>query len=228
MSDSNDYNNFENDDFDEEWDEEKWEQFFQQEDEQKRRLEELIEKYGFSEEGLRRAFEEMGYDIPYDSEEEDDIEEQDRPEDEDIDELLEQQYGSWSPEFNARSNLENAHPLFHDCYHFILNMMRIFKHVSITSKEHPLVTFQSGLFECMSKLIRAGYDDIDFNLEAERGLILAALKRARRSLFNSLLTIPKLFELNILNQANLKQFRYEITDLLKQINQEIVHYKNQH
>ena len=105
--------------------------------------------------------------------------------------------------------------------------MKMLRHVDIKYREHPVVTFQSGLFECMSKLIRAGYDDIEFNMEAERGLILAALKRSRKALFLSLLTIPKMDNLKILSYTTQKLFRHEITGLLKRINAEIIHYKNE-
>jgi len=228
MSDSDFFDDFDDDyDDDDEWDEEMWEQYFQQEDEQKRRLEELINKYGFTEQGLRLAFKELGYPIPDESDDEPDQQEQNDDE-QNIDSLLEEQYGNWSPDLSSRSILENAHPLFSNCYQLILKMIKTLKYVDIESKDHPVVAFQSGLFECMSKLIRAGYDDIDFKLEAERGLILAALKRARKSLFTSLLTIPKLEEIKIISRTTLNIFRNEINPLLKEINQEILHYKHEH
>ena len=101
------------------------------------------------------------------------------------------------------------------------------RHINVGYKDHPIVIFQSGLFESMSKLIRAGYDDLDYKMEAERGLILAALKRARKSLYLSLLTIPKLDEMKILSHTTQNLFRNEITNLLKEINQEILHHKKE-
>ena len=62
MFEDSDYDDFDDDEFDEEeWSEDQWEEFFQEEDDQKRRLQELLDKYGFTEEGLRKAFEEMGF-----------------------------------------------------------------------------------------------------------------------------------------------------------------------
>jgi len=100
--------------------------------------------------------------------------------------------------------------------------MKSLRHIRVKHREHPIIIFQTGLFECMSKLIQAGYDDIDSKLEAERGLILAALKRARKALFLSLLTIPKLKALRIFSQTTLTFYQNEITELLKQINREIM------
>ena len=58
MFDDSEYDDFDDEEYeDEEWGEEDWENFFQQEDDQKRRLQEFLYKYGFTEEGLRRAFE---------------------------------------------------------------------------------------------------------------------------------------------------------------------------
>lgn len=212
---------------DEEWDEERWEQLFQREDDHKRRLEELLDKYGYSEQGLMKAFEEMGYQI----EEGEDISDFDPLEDDDDDEsfeeYLDQQYDKWQPEESSEDHLDNAHPLFRDCYNLILKIMKMLRHVDIRHREHPVVTFQSGLFECMSKLIRAGYDDIDYKLEAEHGLILAALKRSRKALFLSLLTIPKLNKMKILSHTTQNIFRYEITGLLKRVNAEIIYEKNE-
>jgi len=223
MFDDSEYENFENDDFDdEEWSEEQWEEFFLEEDDQKRRLQELLDKYGFTEEGLRRAFEEMGFYIP---EEDDDFDEIDSLDelDNDIDDIIEQEYGDqWEPDISNLHHLQNAHPLFRNCYYLVLKIMKSLRHLRVKHRDHPIIIFQTGLFECMSKLIRAGYDDIDSKLEAERGLILAALKRARKALFLSLLTIPKLDALKIFSGTTLTLYRNEITELLKQINQEII------
>ncbi len=226
FDDFNEFDDFDDDLPDEEWDEQQWEEYFQKEDEQKRRLEELMDRYGYSEEGLRKAFEEMGYELP-DEEDLDFDEVEDEIEDDfSIDELLEEQYENWSAEESDHYFLENSHPLFRQVYQLILRMLKIFRHIDVGYREHPLVTFQTGLFECMSKLIRAGYDNIDDSLETEKGLILAALKRSRRSLFSSLLTIPQLKEMQIISRTTLAMFRHEINDLLKQVNQEIIFHKN--
>lgn len=230
FDDDDEYNDFDDDEFDddefddEEWDEEDWEKYFQQEDEQKRRLQELLDKYGFTEEGLRRAFEEMGYFIPDEDDEFDDIDDIDDLDeiDESIDDILEEEYGSWDPEITDQNHLQNAHPLFRTCYHLVLKIMRSLRHLRVKYRDHPIIIFQTGLFECMSKIIRAGYDDIDSNLESERGLILAALKRARKALFMSLLTIPRLDALKIFSSTTLTLYRNQITDLLRLINQEIL------
>jgi len=222
MFDDSSHDDFNDDEFDdEEWSEEQWEDFFQQEDDQKRRLQELLDKYGFTEEGLRRAFEEMGYYIPEEDDEFDEIDSLDEIED-DIDDILEQEYGSWEPDISDQSHLQNAHPLFRTCYYLVLKIMKSLRHIRVKHRDHPIIIFQTGLFECMSKLIRAGYDDIDSKLEAERGLILAALKRARKALFLSLLTIPRLDALKIFSDTTLTLYRNQITELLKQINQEII------
>ena len=219
------YDEFDDDFDEEEWNEEKWEQFFKQEDEQQRRLQKLIDKYGFSEQGLRRAFEEMGYYVPDENEllGINDLED----EEENIDEILEHDFSDWSPENSSREQLQNAHPLFRDCYNLILKVMKMLKYIDVGYREHPIITFQNGLFECMSKLIRAGYDDIDFKLEAERGLILAALKRSRKALFMSVLTIPKLDAMKIISYTTQNFFRNKINDLLRRINQEIIHFKQE-
>jgi len=218
MFDDHDYDDFDDEEFDaEEWGEEDWENFFQQEDEQKRRLQELLDKYGFTEEGLRRAFEEMGFYIP---EEDDDFDEFDDLDD--IDDILEDEYGSWEPEISIQDHLQNAHPLFRTCYYLVLKIMKSLRHIRVKHRDHPIIIFQTGLFECMSKIIRAGYDDIDSKLESEQGLILAALKRARKALFISLLTIPRLDALKIFSKTTLTLYRNQITELLKLINQEII------
>lgn len=222
-----DYNDFDDDDFedddfdDEEWDEEDWENFFQQEDEQKRRLQELLDKYGFTEEGLRKAFEEMGYYIPEEDDEFDEIDDLDEIDDT-IDDILDDEYGNWEPEITDQNHLQNAHPLFRTCYYLVLKIMKSLRHLRVKHRDHPIIIFQTGLFECMSKIIRAGYDDIDSKLESERGLILAALKRARKALFLSLLTIPRLDALKIFSSTTLTLYRNQITELLKLINQEII------
>jgi hypothetical protein len=227
MDERTDFDDFDEDfDEEEEWDEQRWEQFFQQEDDHKRRLEELLDKYGYSEQGLIKAFEEMGYQI----EEGDDISDLDpleEDEEKSYEKYLDQQDEDWQPEDTSGDQLDNAHPLFRDCYNLILKIMKMLRHVDIRHREHPVITFQSGLFECMSKLIRAGYDDIDYKLEAERGLILAALKRSRKALFLSLLTIPKMDKMKILSHTTQNLFRHEITGLLKRINAEIIHEKNE-
>jgi len=227
MFDDSDYEDFDDDDLDdeefddEEWDEEDWENFFRQEDEQKRRLQELLDKYGFSEEGLRRAFEEMGYYIPDEDEDFDDIDDLEEIDD-NIDEILEDEYGSWEPEISDQNHLQNAHPLFRTCYFLVLKIMKSLRHLRVKYRDHPIIVFQTGLFECMSKIIQAGYDDIDSKLESEQGLILAALKRARKALFLSLLTIPRLEALKIFSSTTLTLYRNQITELLKLINQEII------
>ncbi len=229
MSDHSDFDDF-NDDFEEEWDENKWEAFFQHEDEQKRRLQELLDKYGFTEEGLRRAFEELGYHFV---DEEEDLDDFNFDDDEDfdddlndnLDEILDDDIDEWSHEISNHGHLQNAHPLFRACYNLVLKIMKMLKHINIGHRDHPLVIFQTGLFEAMSKLIRAGYDDMDSKIEAEQGLILAALKRSRRSLFLSLMTISKLEALRIFSHTTLILFRNEITALLKQINEEIIRNK---
>lgn len=227
MFEDDDYHDLDDDEFeDEEWDEEDWEQFFQQEDEQKRRLQELLDKYGFTEEGLRKAFEEMGFYIAEEDDEFDEIDDLDNMDD-DIDDILEEQYGSWEPEITDQSHLQNAHPLFRTCYHLVLKIMKSLRHIRVKHRDHPIIIFQTGLFECMSKIIRAGYDDIDSKLESERGLILAALKRARQALFISLLTIPRLDALKIFSSTTLTLYRNQITELLKLINQEIIHNKKE-
>jgi len=213
---------------DDEWDEQKWEKYFQQEDEQKRRLQELLDKYGFTEEGLRRAFEELGYHI---SDEEQNPENIDPLDDfidkhnDNADETMDDNYEDWTGERSSLDHLQNAHPLFQSCYSLILKIMKILRHVKINHRDHPLIIFQTGLFEAMSKLIRAGYDDMEMKLESEPGLILAALKRSRRSLYLSLLTIPKLHALRIFTHTTLTLFRNEITSLLAQINEEIIRNK---
>jgi hypothetical protein len=223
MFDDSDFNDFDDEEFDgEEWSEQEWEEFFQEEDDQKRRLQELLDKYGFTEEGLRKAFEEMGYYIPEDDDDLTDIDSLDELDD-DIDDIIEQEYGDeWEPEISDQSHLQNAHPLFRSCYYLVLKIMKSLRHLRVKHRDHPIIIFQTGLFECMSKLIRAGYDDIDSKLEAEQGLILAALKRARKALFLSLLTIPRLDALKIFSGTTLILYRNEITELLKQINQEII------
>lgn len=223
MFDDSDFNDFDDEEFDgEEWSEQEWEEFFQEEDDQKRRLQELLDKYGFTEEGLRKAFEEMGYYIPEDDDDLTDIDSLDELDD-DIDDIIEQEYGDeWEPEISDQSHLQNAHPLFQSCYYLVLKIMKSLRHLRVKHRDHPIIIFQTGLFECMSKLIRAGYDDIDSKLEAEQGLILAALKRSRKALFLSLLTIPRLDALKIFSGTTLTLYRNEITELLKQINQEII------
>jgi hypothetical protein len=223
MFDDSDFNDFDDEEFDgEEWSEQEWEEFFQEEDDQKRRLQELLDKYGFTEEGLRKAFEEMGYYIPEDDDDLTDIDSLDELDD-DIDDIIEHEYGDeWEPEISDQSHLQNAHPLFRSCYYLVLKIMKSLRHLRVKHRDHPIIIFQTGLFECMSKLIRAGYDDIDSKLEAEQGLILAALKRARKALFLSLLTIPRLDALKIFSGTTLILYRNEITELLKQINQEII------
>ncbi len=221
MFDESDYDNFENDDHDEEWDEEQWEKFFQEEDNQKRRLQELLDKYGYTEEGLRRAFEELGYYIPEDEDETNYIDAPDEV-DENIDEILERESDNWEPDISDLNHLQNAHSLFRKCYYLVLKIIKSLRYIRVRHRDHPIIVFQTGLFECMNKLIRAGYDDIDSKLEAERGLILAALKRARKALFLSLLTIPRLDALKIFSQTTLTLYRNEITELLKQINKEIM------
>lgn len=210
------------DDFDdEEWGEEDWESFFQQEDAQKRRLQELLDKYGFTEEGLLKAFEEMGFYIPEEGDEFDEIDELDEFDDP-IDDVLEDEYRGWEPEITDQSHLQNAHPLFKTCYYLVLKIMKSLRHLRVKHRDHPIIIFQTGLFECMSKIIRAGYDDIDSKLEAEQGLILAALKRARQALLLSLLTIPRLDALKIFSSTTITRYRNQITELLKLINQEII------
>ncbi len=227
MFDDSDYDDFDDDDLDDEefddkeWDEDDWENFFRQEDEQKRRLQELLDKYGFSEEGLRKAFEEMGYYLPEENKNCDDQDDL-KAIDENIDEILEDEYGSWEPEINDQNYLQNAHPLFRTCYFLVLKIMKSLRHLNVKYRDHPIIVFQTGLFECMSKIIQAGYDDIDSKIESERGLILAALKRARKALFLSLLTIPRLDALKIFSCTTLTLYRNQITDLLKLINQEII------
>lgn len=227
MPDHSDYDGFDDEFEEEEWDEEKWEAFFQHEDEQKRRLQELLDKYGFTEEGLRQAFEELGYHF-MDDEETDDLdsfEEFDEAAHDEIDGFLDEEIDEWEPDFSSRNHLHNSHPLFKNCYNLVLKIMKILRHIKISHRDHPLVIFQTGLFEAMSKLIRAGYDDLESNIESEQGLILAALKRARRSLFLSLMTIPKLRALKIFSHTTLILFRNEITALLKQVNDEIIRNK---
>ena len=221
-----DYDDFDDEFEEDEWDEERWEKFFQKEDEQKRRLEELLDKYGYSEQGLVKAFEEMGYEIE-EGEDISDFDPFEEDDDETIDEYLEGQYSDWEPDDSSDDHLDNADPLFRDCYNLVLKIMKMLRYVDVRYREHPVVTFQSGLFECMSKLIRAGYDDIDFKLEAERGLILAALKRSRKALFLSLLTIPKMDKMKIISYTTQNLFRHEILRLLKRINSEIIRYKNE-
>ena len=227
MPDSEDFENFNDSPGNEEWDEDRWEKFFQREDEQKRKLEELLEKYGFSEKGLRLAFEEMGYQLPEESGGDGDEEQSPEEPEENIDEILEKEYGEWALDMPTRGQLGNAHPLFSNTYELILKILKMLRHINVGYKDHPIVIFQSGLFESMSKLIRAGYDDLDYKMEAERGLILAALKRARKSLYISLLTIPKLDEMKILSYTTQNLFRNEITNLLKEINQEILFHKKE-
>ncbi len=224
MSDEEHFDNYFDKNRHEEWDEDKWEQFFQREDDQKRQLQELIDKYGYSEQGLRRAFEEMGYEIPDDL---DEFDEEEEIEDDPLDELSEDEDEEFYPEINPNQHLEKAHPLFRDCYQFILHCIKIFHYSTVAKKEHPIVKFQSGLFECMSKLIRAGYDDIDFKLEAEKGLILAALKRARKALYHSLFSIPDLNKKQIVTNTNQRVFRMKIMNLLQRINREIAAHKRQ-
>ena len=222
MFDDSEYDDFDDEEFDdEEWSEEEWEEFFQEEDDQKRRLQELLDKYGFTEEGLRKAFEEMGFYIPEEDDELNDIDSLDEM-DEDIDDILDQEYGQWEPDVSDQNHLQNAHSLFRNCYYLVLKIMKSLRHIRVKHRDHPIIIFQTGLFECMSKLIRAGYDDIDSKLEAERGLILAALKRARKALFISVLTVPRLDALKIFSDTTLALYRNEITELLKQINQEIM------
>jgi len=229
MFEDSEYDDFDDDDDfeDEEWSEEQWEELFQEEDDQKRRLQGLLDKYGFTEEGLRKAFEEMGYFIP--EEIDDELNEIDSfdDEDQDIDEIIEREYGQWEPDITDQDHLQNAHSLFRNCYYLVLKIMKSLRYIRVKYRDHPIIIFQTGLFECMSKLIRAGYDDIDSKLESERGLILAALKRARRALFISLLTVPKLDALKIFSDTTLTLYRNEITDLLKQINREILQNKSE-
>jgi hypothetical protein len=225
MENHSEFNDFDDFNHREEWDEDQWEKFFQKEDEHKRRLEKLLDKYGYSEQGLLKAFEEMGYKI----EEPQGIAETEPDEnddEEDIEDYLAAQSDDWLPDNSSHDQMENAHPLFRDCYNLILKIMKMLRYVNVRTREHPVVTFQSGLFECMSKLIRAGYDDIDYKLEAEHGLILAALKRSRKALFLSLLTIPEMDKMKILSRTTQKLFRHEIMNLLKRLNAEIILQKN--
>ncbi len=218
----NDYDDF---DHHQEWDEDQWEKFFQKEDEHRRRLEQLLDKYGYSKQGLLKAFEEMGYQIDENQEIEDARANEETDEDESEDYLTDSNK-SWQSDYTVQDHMSNAHPLFRDCYNLILKIMKMLRHVKVRSREHPVVIFQSGLFECLSKLIRAGYDDIDYKLDAEQGLILAALKRARKALFLSLLTIPEMNKLKILSGTTQKLFRYEIMNLLRGVNAEIILQKN--
>ncbi len=216
-----------NDDFeDDSWNEEDWENFFREEDERKRRLQELLDQYGFSEEGLRRAFQEMGYDLPEPDESTDEPEEQPPPA-QDIDAIIAAEQSDWEEQMEFGENYANAHPLFRACHQLLLKVVKSMKHIWVDHRDHPIVVFQTGLFECMSKIIQAGYHDFDEALEAERGLILAALKRARKSLLMSLFTIPKLAALKILSTTLLTQLRNQIIELLQLINREIIFHKQQ-
>lgn len=223
--DSDDFDPEDEGDFDEEeWDEEEWEKFFQEEDERKRRLEQLLDKYGFSEEGLRRAFQELGYDLP-DSDEIQEPPTDKETEDQDIDEIIAAEQSEWDDEMNFRNEYQNAHPLFLTCHRLLLKVVKSMKHIWVAHRDHPVVTFQTGLFDCMSKIIHAGYIDIDRALEAQQGLVLAALKRARKSLLGSLFIIPKLEALKIFSNTFLIQLRHQVIELLQLINQEIISVK---
>ncbi len=222
-----DFENFDSDDDEagdfngDEWDEEDWEKFFQEEDEWKRRLEQLLDKYGFSEEGLRKAFEELGYDLPEQDEPPEPPMEQ-QAEDQDIDDIIAAEQGNWEDETGFHRDYENAHPVFQHCHRLVLKVVKAMKHIWVESREHPVVTFQTGIFECMSKIIHAGYIDVEEAMESEPGRILAALKRARKSLLGSLFTIPKLEGLKIFSNTFLTQLRHQIIELLQLINQEII------
>jgi len=223
---------FDNDDFDDfddenneddphEWDEEQWEAFFQEEDERHRRFEELLDKYGHTEEGLRRVFKEMGWEVP-DFEDEDNIDEE-PPESDDIDDMLEEQYGNWESDFveNIEDAERFAHPLFKKLYRLINETLTSFRNVEVESEADPIVTFQRGLLEAMSKLFHAGYYNLDSRFEAPRGLVLAALKRVRKSLFSSLFSISEIKQANVIKQYRLDYYHQRITDILRDVNSEL-------
>lgn len=224
MSDSSDYDDFD-DEKDEnnphEWDEEQWEAFFQEEDEKHRRFEELLDKYGHTEEGFKRAFRDMGWKIP-DFEDEADLQEDDS-DSKDIDDILESQYGNWEPDFSE--DIEDAeryaHPIFKNLYRLINETLDSFKNIEVESETDPVVTFHKGLMEALSKLFRAGYYNLDVHFEAPRGLVLAALKRVRKSLFLSLFSISKLKQTNYINHQKLDHFHRGITDILRDVNSEL-------
>ncbi|MDZ7261510.1 MAG: hypothetical protein ONB05_05325 [candidate division KSB1 bacterium] len=212
---------FEDDESPEEWDEDRWEAYFQEEDRKHQRFQELLDQYGDDEEGIKKAFEEMGWRIPEmdDAELEDSMDKE--PEDQTLDERLEAEFGSWEPEPFIEDDDPLAHPLFKKIYQLCLEVTKMFQNIEVDSKEDPLVVFLNGLYEAMSKLIRAGYHDLDSKLETPKGLMLACLKRVRKSLLSSLLILP-----GLKNQIHLKPgiFAYlhdETLSLLREINDEI-------
>lgn len=221
-----DFDNFENESDEEdpfEWDEGQWEAFFQEEDEQYRLFEELLEKFGYSEEGFKKAFRAMGWDIP---DFEDDFNYKDADEiseSQDIDDILEDQYGSWEPDFltEYEEPEENAHPLFKKLFHLIDETLYSLKNIEVKSEQDPAVTFQKGLMEAMSKLFHAGYYNLEAQFEAPQGLVLAALKRVRKSLFISLFNIPELKRKNCVAKNRLIYFHSKITDILRDVNSEL-------
>lgn len=194
----------------EEWDEHKWEEYFQEEDRKHQRFQELLDKYGHDEEGFLKAMEEMGWGIP-------EIEEPEEEEPQDIDEILEAEFGSWEPDKEQR----HPHPLFKRMYQLTLDTTDILHGIEVQSREDSPVIFLNGIYESLSKLIRAGYDNLEAKIETPRGLALACLKRVRRSLLSSLLVLPKLQTSTRLAPHLFDYLRDEITALLQEVNDEI-------
>ena len=207
-----------------EWDENQWEAFFQEEEERHQRFEELLNKYGHTEEGFKQAFKEMGWEVPDidDDDAFDDFEDDEDPESQDIDDILEKEFGDWEPDLLGDEEEQGfAHPLFQKLYHFLNESLESLKNIEVENEDDPIVTFQKGLMEAMSKLFHAGYYNLDAHFEAPRGLILAALKRVRRSLFSSLFTIAELKQLELLKLHKLNDFHSKLTDILRDVNHEL-------
>ncbi|MBN1350889.1 hypothetical protein JXJ21_15830 [candidate division KSB1 bacterium] len=223
-----DFDDFDHDADDEnpnDWDENQWEAYFQEEDERHKRFEELLNKYGHTEEGIRNAFKEMGWDISeFEDDEAFDFEEEDDDENYEIDDILEKQYGSWEADFmdEDAEDERQAHPLFKKLHELLNEVLNSMKNIEIENEEDPVVVFQRGLMEAMSKLIHAGYYNFDAKFEAPRGLVLAALKRVRKSLFASLFIIPELKRGQTLSRYRLTIFHSSITDILRDVNYELI------
>lgn len=174
------------------WTVEQWEADLKRRDERDRKMMELLDKYGHSEAGFRKAMEELGLGKIYEDMDRLAAEQQDQPEEEEdddeekIDKVL--RASRYANDDLSKAGFRD--PLGQAAHELTLMVLKSLDgHDEIDSREHPLVLYSGAFLDAQGGLARMGYMrewDDEFHFSPAKNLKIAELKRVVKNLVKGL------------------------------------------
>jgi hypothetical protein len=215
------------------WTVEQWEADLKRREERDRKMMELLDKYGHTEAGFRKAMEELGLGKIYEdmdrlaAEQQDQLEEEEEEDDEEkIDKVLrESRYAN-----NDLSKAGFRNPLGQTAHELTLMVLKSLEgHDEIDSREHPLVLFSGAFLDAQGGLARMGYMrewDDEFHFSPAKNLKIAELKRVVKNLVKGLGQLEMVERQKLLGPEVCAPIHQQAVGLLDEVREELRRLKS--